>query len=800
MAKNDRINLIKEFSEEQKDNDYILLTTFCFDPIFFDNFLLQKIRVNNPLAEIVILIDAGQYDLAQSRFSNQTGRKYHLIPIYLERGVFHPKIFTFISAREKRATCYTGSSNLTHAGFTRNAELILKTEYSEENLDENIHHIKEFYESLMQGGFIQEKSAIGIIQRAFDWIPEEYTSNPNFRLIHNVDNAILPQMKDEIKENSFKELFLFAPHFSPNHKVISELNSAFEIETVGIGIQSNNHNLTPEPYIDYFSKNDIHFNFYRIQDAEDASRMFHSKVIHFKGKTNYLLVGSPNITQSALLSNAREGNIELAILFNGKKTEAVLTQFSRERIPDPSVIESAPNVFTRPDSKSQLHIYSIQFNDISRKLDIITESITEEVNINVKIEDGDPIETYADLQDGKITIQLSGRHIPIEVEITSSNKTALRRIYYDRGDFLRNIPRQNISIKEISDRLSKDFSLGTHDIYSLLIGLGKRNQEYTNISPPNTATGQPSGKIEKKKSPQFPKPSKLSHSGDIRYSIRMIERLNHQLHYNQNQENIIDNLNPDEAEIDDHSNMHSSPKIEKAENEKILNKFINTINNVTLQALDQSGDDISPDDLLHTESTFLTILFKLASKHMEPDHLEKAYSIVDGNLESLKKENVSDEASRVLFKNILSWNYAKNTYKKPQNFNNLMNYSDLLSKETYFEIKEFVQNNNVNPSNQMFDLNNFQDRCSSLFAYSLNMKNVTHGTRDLIQAMKNEKNDEVLAYYGNILIKLKSGWENKSGPLFSPDYLREVVNKSFDPKSSFCPEAQKYIVDFLKFS
>lgn len=96
MAQDDRLNLIKEFSE-QKNNKIIILTTFNFDPFFFDSYLLPSLRENNRLAEIVVLVDDGQYHLASNSFTNITGVQYHLIPIRLPRGVFHPKFFMFIS-------------------------------------------------------------------------------------------------------------------------------------------------------------------------------------------------------------------------------------------------------------------------------------------------------------------------------------------------------------------------------------------------------------------------------------------------------------------------------------------------------------------------------------------------------------------------------------------------------------------------------------------------------------------------------------------------------------------------------
>src|SRR5665647_1733902 len=161
MATDDAIDLIDELSNKQKDYDFVILTSFCFDPYFFDNFLLQKILSNNQTAKIIVLIDGVQYIKSLERFTNQTGRRYQLIPIFLKQGVFHPKLFTFIS--KQKMTVFVGSSNITLPGFTRNAELITKIEYSIDYSDSNLGAITGFYEKLIEYGFIKGKKAIKMI-------------------------------------------------------------------------------------------------------------------------------------------------------------------------------------------------------------------------------------------------------------------------------------------------------------------------------------------------------------------------------------------------------------------------------------------------------------------------------------------------------------------------------------------------------------------------------------------------------------------------------------------------------------
>lgn len=799
MAGIDKINLIEELTEKQGDNDYIILTTFSFDPVFFDNFLLQKIRLNNPLAEIIVLIDAGQYEAAQSRFTNQTGRIYHLIPIYLHNGVFHPKIFSFFSVKNKTATCYVGSSNLTHAGFTRNAELVLKAEYSEENFDENINIVNDFFQSLILKGFVQDDSVVRILKQAFEWITVVNPQSSQFRFIHNINEPIFPQMKAEIKEDVFKEIFLFAPHFSPNESVIKAFNSAYDIKKISLGIQINNHNLNYEPYFTYFSDHNIKSNFFQVEDNEDESRLFHSKVIHLKGKTNYLLTGSPNITVSALLTNSDAGNIELAVLFNGKKTEQITHKLSLLQIEDPTEIKRAPEKFIESDSSNQLRIYSLIFDDITRIITVITEEIDEKAKVSVKVENGDPFVDYFDLHEGKISLKLAGDQIPIEIEISCLEKKANRRIYYDRGVFLRNIPRTNISIQEISNHLLRDFTLSTSEIYSLLVGLGRRNADHSNITQIDEQVEHSVSQNSNKDSSHFPKPSKIYSSGDIQHSIRMIERLSQHLDHIKRQQYISENFSREEIEREEHTNHSFILEKEKTEINKILFRFINTVNDVTLHAFELSKDNKSPDDLIHTESTFLIILFRSASRYIELEHLVEIYDFLDENLNKIKRDNFKAESSLILFENLLTWNYALKTYYKPENISSIVDYSIVIEDEAYFRVKEFVLKNyqNYNYSDQPFDTSSFQDYYGSLLTFSLDSSKITKGSLSLVKALKSEKDHELIELYGSILLKLKNGSKDNSAPNFSLRYARKEVLNNFNP-NTFTSKARNYLDEFLR--
>lgn len=255
MAQQDSINLIEEFTERQKDHDFIILTTFAFDPYFFDKFLFYKIRANNPNSELIVLVDGIQYAKSQEKFTSGTGRHYHLIPIYPKNGVFHPKIFLFLSKNRKDTSLFIGSANLTMPGFTKNAEMITKFIFNDNTQTNNFVTIRDFFESLINDGYLLETQAISVLKNAFSCLPNKLNGGENSSciVIHNMKTAIIPEVIAKIENEKFSSVTLVAPFFSNDSGLIERINSKLHIEKYRIALQKNHHNLTnAQAYIDFF--------------------------------------------------------------------------------------------------------------------------------------------------------------------------------------------------------------------------------------------------------------------------------------------------------------------------------------------------------------------------------------------------------------------------------------------------------------------------------------------------------------------------------------------------------------------
>src|SRR3972149_8290308 len=140
MAEKNSINLLETIKKE-KNNDLIIFTTFVFEPIFFDGYILRKLKQNNPNATIIVLMDGKIYSTLHDEFTNETGVEYALIPIF--GNLFHSKIFLFKS--ESKSRVLIGSHNLTLSGITQNLELSFDSD-DERLVSDSLEYIASLFQ------------------------------------------------------------------------------------------------------------------------------------------------------------------------------------------------------------------------------------------------------------------------------------------------------------------------------------------------------------------------------------------------------------------------------------------------------------------------------------------------------------------------------------------------------------------------------------------------------------------------------------------------------------------------------
>ena len=99
-----------------------LFTTYSLSLTFFESVILRLLRQSG-CREIWVVADAQGYQSSlMERRSHGVGQEYHLVPIALPHGVFHPKC-CYLEGPDGDLLA-VGSGNLTFGGFGRNLEVM----------------------------------------------------------------------------------------------------------------------------------------------------------------------------------------------------------------------------------------------------------------------------------------------------------------------------------------------------------------------------------------------------------------------------------------------------------------------------------------------------------------------------------------------------------------------------------------------------------------------------------------------------------------------------------------------------
>ena len=116
--------MIHDFAKtfEGPKAEVAILSTYDFDPLYFENRLLRKNTLHDARRILVFMDHHCYQQLGQGEFvPRYLNQRYLLVPVRIKSGVFHPKLHLFVSRSDARVVC--GSNNLTQAGSIHNLEL-----------------------------------------------------------------------------------------------------------------------------------------------------------------------------------------------------------------------------------------------------------------------------------------------------------------------------------------------------------------------------------------------------------------------------------------------------------------------------------------------------------------------------------------------------------------------------------------------------------------------------------------------------------------------------------------------------
>ena len=318
----ERKNIIKLLSDRSNVYHSALLTTYSFDPIFFESVYLSTLRKLG-VTNIVVLMDANMYDqlLADTNYQchRVTQNNYTLVrQENTYSGVFHSKMVLLFG--EEEGALVLGSGNLTYSGLSNNEE-VWGVFHVVGN--DSIHYplLNKAWKYLRG----VTSSVSPLVQRQLDWMQEQspwlhkdsndgtilLLSGEEGQLLYNSSNStILNSVYLSIGEREIEEITVIAPFYDTEGHALKELQRHFSPKkmkcVLDLDRQSAPYSLLQNgTFIDYYKST--------------SSYPLHAKIIEIQGREEtWILCGSANAGNMALGTTTFAFNDEACIFLHSK--------------------------------------------------------------------------------------------------------------------------------------------------------------------------------------------------------------------------------------------------------------------------------------------------------------------------------------------------------------------------------------------------------------------------------------------------------------------------------------------------
>ena len=285
-----------------------ILSCFSFDPIYFIQYYLPRLNSIN-VTNIVVLIDAGQYDVACEEFikyKESVGRNVRLnfSPVRITpsfHGVFHSKIVLLIGPHQ--CTALIGSGNLTYGGMTYNNEVW--NAFSANNAEAAEALIISFVWNYLSSLVKTVQKTIG---EQFMWmtrysdclqsiIAKEYKNEGEYQFLTNEsNNGIGHQLLRIIGDEIVNDITIVSPYYdSDGSALIFFLDNLHPRSFLCLG----DYDTGTWPFA--MPKDYLHLVEFRSIRGRNLESRTHAKIIQIHTrKATYLISGSANATEPGL--------------------------------------------------------------------------------------------------------------------------------------------------------------------------------------------------------------------------------------------------------------------------------------------------------------------------------------------------------------------------------------------------------------------------------------------------------------------------------------------------------------------
>jgi hypothetical protein len=294
--------------------DHVLFTTYSLSLSFFEAHLLRTGLKKNGCGDIWVVVDADGYsDSLAEKQATSVGQDYHLVPVALPSGVFHPKC-VYLSGPDGDVLV-VGSGNLTFGGYGRNLEVF--EAFASKEYPAIFSQFAEFLAAL--------KVRTDLLNPEPEWIEKfrllAYRAGASStlsnlsapRLVHCVTSPVIEELVKTISASGgASAMRVLSPFFDPNAKAITRLADESGASKVIVGLLPGQTDSSAFP----FSNHTLGKKLYAatIQHADQLlDRRLHAKWIEadLLDGGRLTMTGSVNATSQSLCST---NNIELGVL------------------------------------------------------------------------------------------------------------------------------------------------------------------------------------------------------------------------------------------------------------------------------------------------------------------------------------------------------------------------------------------------------------------------------------------------------------------------------------------------------
>lgn len=290
-----------------------LFTTFSLSLSFFEAVVLQALQ-DASVRRTSIVVDVKGYRASLSeRGVSEVGRIYDIVPLAMDKGIFHPKLMLLHGDAGIRATI--GSGNLTFRGWGRNIEVI---EYLHPEIEPAAFADLADFLMLLA---LEATSSNGRIRAERNPVPDDLIAACSragragaaqvgrARVLHTLERSIVDQLRDFAADRGGATAITVVSPFFGGPGAVIDLARKLSCENLSVCVPRH----APE-WFDFAAAESAGLKA-RPVDADafnDPSRSLHGKVIEITCRRGRLtLAGSVNATWPALASMT---NVELAVL------------------------------------------------------------------------------------------------------------------------------------------------------------------------------------------------------------------------------------------------------------------------------------------------------------------------------------------------------------------------------------------------------------------------------------------------------------------------------------------------------